>query len=188
MASSSSLVMKTAARVASKRSTIAATNAVKSRIITGTTTPATRIGNHRSFADVAAPTARKQVSKEERVALRAARRERAATVLQQQKGGGSGGAASEGGSAVAGASKQFMASKWVWYLGLGVPVGLLVWGFTDENSPPAKLANAIGLTSYLSSLNDEYAKPVHDKLLPDWSQVRYCIVIVYSSWFLKIGK
>lgn len=170
MASNASILLKTAAMVASKRSTIAAANAAKSRIIS---TPTSRTGNnHRSFADFAAPTARKQVSKAERAALRAARRERAATVLQQQQGG-SGAATAEGGSAVAGASKQFMASKWVWYLGLGVPVGLLVWGFTDENSPPAKLADAIGLTAYLSSLNDEYAKPVHDKLLPDWSQVRY---------------
>ena len=183
MASSGS-IMRMAARVATKRpAAIAARNSNKletgvgigSRKITlpgsssstGVSSSHSAVGRRYFSEAVIAP--RNQVSKEQRAALRAARREQAATVLQQQQSGVGGGDAAS--SAASGVSKQIMASKWVWYLGLGIPVGLLVWGFTDENSPPAKLADAIGLTQYLQGLSDEYAKPVHDKFLPDWSQM-----------------
>jgi hypothetical protein len=63
-------------------------------------------------------------------------------------------------------------SRWAWYLGLGVPTALLVWGFQDENSPPAKLSRMVGLTGLIESYADRLAKPSFDKLLPDWSQVR----------------
>ena len=116
---------------------------------------------------------RRQVSKEERVALRAARRERAAQMLQQ------GAATSEGGNAVASAAtvggKQMLSSRWIWYLGMGIPSVLLVWGLNDENSPPAKVSEFIGLTALITSYTDQIAKPTHEKLLPDWSQVSaYC--------------
>ena len=112
---------------------------------------------------------RRQVSKEERVALRAARRERAAQMLQQ------GAESSEGGTAVASAAavggKQMLSSRWIWYLGMGIPSVLLVWGLNDENSPPAKVSEFIGLTALITSYTDQIAKPTHEKLLPDWSQV-----------------
>jgi len=148
MSSSGSLLLRVAAKAASKQFA-----APKGR----------RNESSRHFAEVVA---RKQVSKEERAILRAARRERAAAVLQQSSPG-----AETAVGAAAGAHKQILASRWIWYGGLGIPVALLAWGMTDENSPPAKLAEAIGLTAYLQEWSDEYAKPVHDKLLPDWSQM-----------------
>jgi hypothetical protein len=64
-----------------------------------------------------------------------------------------------------------LASKWVWYAAVGVPTALLIWGLSDENSPPAKFTEMIGLTGFIHSFTDEIAKPSHEKLLPDWSQV-----------------
>jgi hypothetical protein len=55
---------------------------------------------------------------------------------------------------------------------VAVPATLLVWGSSDENSPPAKFSEMIGLTGFIRSFTDEIAKPSHNKLLPDWSQVR----------------
>jgi len=115
------------------------------------------------------PLVRKQISRQERAALRASRRERAAQLLQQQQKDGA--AAASSGSTGAVATRRFMASRWIWYAAVGVPSALLAWGFSDENSPPAKLSEAIGLTGLIRSYTDEIAKPSHDKLLPDWSQM-----------------
>lgn len=112
------------------------------------------------------PLVRQQVTPQERAALRAARRERAAHILQQQNADGAG-AASAGGSR----SATFFSSRWVWYASVGVPTALLVWGFNDENSPPAQLSEMIGLTGLIRSYTDDFSKPSYDKLLPDWSQV-----------------
>jgi hypothetical protein len=113
---------------------------------------------------------RHTVSKEQRVQLRAARRERAAQTMQELQ-------AKEGGQSIASSSAskgsttgQRFASRWIWYLGFGIPSALLVWGLNDENSPPAKLSELIGLTSLITSFTDQIAKPAHEKLLPDWSQ------------------
>lgn len=109
---------------------------------------------------------RRNVSKEERVALREARRERANKFIQEQAGvEGSGDAASSG------ASKRILASKWSIYAAVGIPSALLAWGVSDANSPPAHFSRLIGLTGLIESWTDEYVKPAHDKLLPDWSQV-----------------
>lgn len=114
------------------------------------------------------PLVRKQISAQERAALRATRRERAAQLLQQQQKEG---AAATSATSGAVATRRFMASRWIWYAAVGVPSALLAWGFSDENSPPAKLSETIGLTGLIRSYTDEIAKPSHDKLLPDWSQV-----------------
>jgi len=125
------------------------------------------------------------VSPAERAALRAARKERATKVIEQQKNAGVEGATAataEGATSTAaalssqtssGSSRPNLAlSRYIWYLSVGVPSVLLVWGFSDEKSPPARFCRAIGLTDFVSSYTEEIAKPAHNKLLPDWSQVR----------------
>lgn len=119
------------------------------------------------FRQTFATAVRKQVSKEERAALRAARREQAAQRIQQIQG-------VEGDSAAAVAAsggKQFLQSRYIWYLSVAVPTLLIGWGLSDDESPPAKFSEMIGLTSLITGFTDEIAKPSHDKLLPDWSQV-----------------
>lgn len=68
--------------------------------------------------------------------------------------------------------RGLMAGKYIWYAAVGVPTALLIWGFGDPDSPPARLSRWTGLTGFVRSYTDEIAKPSHDKLLPDWSQVR----------------
>lgn len=114
-----------------------------------------------------APVVRKQISSQERESLRAARRERAAKLLQQQQQAGDAAAANS--SPVS--TTRFYASRWIWYAAVGVPSALLVWGISDENSPPAKFSEMIGLSGFIRNYTEEIAKPSHDKLLPDWSQV-----------------
>jgi import inner membrane translocase subunit TIM50 len=112
---------------------------------------------------------RRVVTQEERTALRAERKELATRVLQEQQQGGA--AATEAASS-SGASKTSMKfSRWMWYAGVGVPSALLVWGLNDHDSPPAQLSRMIGLTGLVSGFTDNIAKPSHDKLLPDWSQM-----------------
>lgn len=128
------------------------------------------------------PIVRKAITKEERAALRAARRERAAEVLQAQAGD----TAVSTGSAT---TNKLMASRWIWYASVALPSAILVWGFTDENSPPAKFSEMIGLTGLIQSYTDEIAKPSHDKLLPDWSQVSYQFLMRKSSYLcLRTGS
>ena len=122
----------------------------------------------RRLADIARPT--QPVTKSERLALRAARKERASQVLQQAKG--MEGEAAAAGSSSSSSARGVLSSKYLWYASVGVPSILLVWGFSDSNSPPAKFCRMIGLTGLVESYTQEIAKPSHDKLLPDWSQVR----------------
>ena len=110
---------------------------------------------------------RPTVSPTERLALRQARKERATQVLQAQQGGSS--------SAGSSNKRTLQFSRWVWYLSVGLPTGLLVWGLNEKDSPPAQLAHAIGLTDFVQQYTDQVAKPAHEKLLPDWSQVRVCV-------------
>lgn len=113
----------------------------------------------RRFADVPAPV-RKQVTVEERAALRKARRER----LQKE-------ATAEGEAPAATAQISAARVRWVWYASVILPAGLFAWAYNDENSPPAKFAAMIGLTGFITSYTDELSKPAHEKLLPDWNQV-----------------
>ncbi len=113
----------------------------------------------RHFSDVVRPT--KPVTAQERIALRAARKERAAKLL---------GAAGDGASGATG-GRGIVGNQYFWYASVIIPSGILVWGFRDENSPPAKFAEMIGLTGFLQTYIDDIAKPSHEKLLPDWSQV-----------------
>ena len=122
------------------------------------------------------PIIRKEITKEERAALRAARRERAAEVLQAQAG-------ETAVSASSSTTNKMMASRWIWYAAVGLPSAIFVWGFSDENSPPAKFSKMIGLTGLIQSYTDEIAKPSHDKLLPDWSQVRFVSSLQQISFF-----
>jgi hypothetical protein len=71
-----------------------------------------------------------------------------------------------------GGGTSIIMSRYVWYLSVGVPSALLLWGFSDENSPPAQFSRMIGLTDFVGQYTEEIARPSHTKLLPDWSQVR----------------
>jgi mitochondrial import inner membrane translocase subunit TIM50 len=130
------------------------------------------------------------ITKQERAALRSARKEQASRLLQeQQQTGGTAAAATAPVTAAAttstataassvatattggGRPSMLMSSRWMWYLGLGIPTGLLIWGLNDSDSPPAKFSQLIGLTSLIASYTDQIARPSHEKLLPDWSQM-----------------
>jgi hypothetical protein len=113
---------------------------------------------------------------EERAKLRAVRKEQATKFMadQQQVGGGGGGGATGSTSGRGTVTRTNLAtSHYIWYLSVGIPAGLLIWGFNDENSPPAQFCRVTGITAFIRSYTDEIAKPVYDKLLPDWSQVNF---------------
>ena len=74
----------------------------------------------------------------------------------------------------------------VYGIGLGLPTALLFWGIYDEDSPPAQLSRAIGLTAKISDFSDEFARPAHEKLIPDWSQVRLLVKIIASKWKIPL--
>ena len=86
---------------------------------------------------------------------------------QQQAGSAAAAAAAGGTSSSKKASSNLNWSRYVWYLGVAIPTGLIVWGFNDPNSPPAQLAQFMGITKLIT----EISKPTYDKLLPDWSQI-----------------
>ena len=114
------------------------------------------------------------ITVEERAKLRAVRKERASKFMADQQqggiGGGDGTGAQHAGRGVTTRS-NLATSHYIWYLSIGIPAGLLIWGFNDENSPPAQFCRITGITAFVRSYTDEIAKPVYDKLLPDWSQV-----------------
>lgn len=140
---------------------------------------------NRLLSSIGGGAVRRQVSKEERVALRAARRERATQMLQQEAQSSQGGSAAISSSSPSVGGKQVVSSRWIWYLGMGIPTVLLVWGLNDESSPPAKLSELIGLTGLIKSYTDQIAKPTHEKLLPDWSQVTAMRVRVCAIYEMK---
>lgn len=125
------------------------------------------------------------VSKEERAMLRADRRAKAADTLkqaqqQQQQAGGDGMRAASDAAAAAGPMTATPASsgmsaqsfRTMWSVGVAVPALLLGWALYDpDESPPGKLFAALGLRAYVGSVVDEFARPAHAKLLPDWSQM-----------------
>lgn len=112
---------------------------------------------------------RRAVGLEERAALRAARKERAQKMLQKE----SSTAHTATATANTVASPQISASttRYMWYASVLVPAGLLAWALNDPESPPAQLSRMIGLTQMITGVTSEIAKPAHEKLLPDWSQV-----------------
>lgn len=121
---------------------------------------------HLRFSTVTRPT---NITAEERAALRAARRERGRKILQQQQN--LEGAEVETLTATAKLHNRVAGSRWLWYVGIFVPTALVTWAVQDENSPPARLAESIGLAGWIRSKFEEMAVPQYDKLLPDWSQV-----------------
>lgn len=109
---------------------------------------------------------------QQRAALRAARKERAAKFLESQ---------GVEGAKTASKGVPMIGSRMVWYLGLGVPTAIITWGCVDSSSPPATLSRYIGLTDFIRSYTDEIARPAHEKLLPDWSQVRKLGFFLFGS-------
>jgi hypothetical protein len=107
----------------------------------------------------------------ERAALRAARKERATKFMADQQVTTTTNVSGATGGTGRVTRTNLATSHFIWYLSVGIPAGLLIWGFNDENSPPAKFCRITGITSFIRSYTDEIAKPVYDKLLPDWSQV-----------------
>lgn len=169
-----------------------------------------RVGRSSSSSSSAAATARRTVSKEERARLRAERKTRAADALRRARkdqapestGAEIGGPAA---AAAAAASPSVSAQnyRYLTYAGLVVPTALLGWAAYDpEDSPPAKALSFLGVTGYVRSIVDDFARPAHEKLLPDWSQmpnvphdipVPHTLVLdlestlVSSSWDRKYG-
>jgi hypothetical protein len=124
------------------------------------------------------------ISMQERMALRASRKERAAKFLESH--GGVEGTSTSATTTSGSAQRRILSSRYVWYLGLGVPTAIITWGLVDENSPPALFSKYIGLTSFIHSYTDEIAKPAHEKLLPDWSQVRVYPEQTYKYIYIYI--
>lgn len=113
------------------------------------------------------------------MALRAARRERGRRVLQQQQQKSQGQEVTvEGTSSSAAPRPNLFMSRWIWYVGVGLPTVLIGWAIQDENSPPAQFADMIGLKALIAGFANEISKPSHEKLLPDWSQV--CVLLSQS--------
>ena len=159
---------------------------------------------------------RREVTKAERAANRAARKERAnafiggvgSAAAGAEEAVVAGQSAATAAAAVGGGRAQqkgssapgpvFDATRLAWYAAVAIPTALIGWGIADEDSPPARLSRMIGLTGVI----EEYAKPARTKLLPDWNQIPNippdfpappCLVIdlestlVCSTWDRKYG-
>jgi hypothetical protein len=128
------------------------------------------------FSTKATVPPRKNISREERAALRQARKQQAAQSMESETVGASSSSSPTASSAntataaaaAAGPIKKPMDSRIVFGLGLGVPTILLAWGIGDENSPPAQVAKMIGLTGLIENFSEQFAKPHKEKLLPNW--------------------
>lgn len=128
----------------------------------------------KQFSTKASVPPRRTLSPNERAALRASRKQQAAQSMEAQSSSAS---KSAGGSSSAGkaisssavtAGKKPMDTRVVYGLGVGVPTVLLAWGIADETSPPAKFARMIGVTKQWDEFADQFARPIREKLLPDW--------------------
>ena len=130
---------------------------------------------------------RQVVSKSEREMLRKARKERAAQTMEAEKSGES---AATTVSTSLGTKKSILSdSRFVFGIGVGVPTLLLGWGIYDENSPPAKFSQLIGLTAQITSIADEYARPNYAKLLPDWADVSsFQLLQLLSLYFILLDN
>lgn len=163
----------------------------RSLVARPTTTPLPRQQHYRRLSTTATtsntnaassapsrPVRPQNITAEERAAIRAARKERATAALQQAQGGGTATASASADGSTASSSmsaSSFVSpkySRYMWYLGLGIPTVLITWGLNDpENSPPGKLARAVGLAGLIGSYTSQISAPVYDKLLPDWADV-----------------
>ncbi|GAX16154.1 hypothetical protein FisN_3Hh365 [Fistulifera solaris] len=153
----------------------------------------TRVSRAQFTTAITRPT---NITAAERAALRAARRERGRQLLQQQE---------QSTTQQVETTKwhnRVAGSRWLWYVGLLVPTAIITWAVQDEDSPPARLAEAMGLAGWIRNKFEEMAVPQYDKLLPDWSQmpnvphdipVPHTLVIdldntlVSSTWDRKYG-
>jgi len=114
---------------------------------------------------------RKNVTAAERAALRQARKQRAS--LPPKEGAsssstGSSSSSSSSSSAGAGAGASPRDPRLVFGLAVGIPTLLLTWGVYDPNSPPAKIATALGFDEFAES----FARPNEEKLLPNWHDMK----------------
>jgi len=144
-------------------------------------------------------TKRPTVSKEERAKLRASRRARAAVTMKEAQGqagnnvtanattststsasttGTSTGTATVSATATSpkpsptSSNLSAQNTRLLIYSGITIPSLMIGWAIYDpEESPPGKLFSYIGVTQAIQSFWDEFAKPSHPKLLPDWSQM-----------------
>jgi len=94
----------------------------------------------------------------------------------QKDGGVSSTAGAEGASSSSASSSAApvrlpFSSRVVYGAGVGVPTLLLAWGLYDDESPPAKFAELVGLTAKIRGVADEFARPNRAKLIPDWSEI-----------------
>jgi len=123
------------------------------------------------------PASRPTVSKAERAKLRASRKERAAATMKQAQKSAEASRpnqGAEGSEPVSKASSGLSAqtTRRLIYGGITIPTVLIGWAIYDpENSPPGKFFSYIGLSDLIFKFTEEYAKPAHAKLLPDWSQM-----------------
>jgi len=109
------------------------------------------------------PATRSNITAAERAQLRAARKERATELLS--------GVQQSNAPATTKATVSAHTGRYYWYVGFGLPTCLLAWGIYDNQSPPAQLAKMAGITDWIHSVSDEFARPAHPKLLPDWNDM-----------------
>jgi hypothetical protein len=125
----------------------------------------TRVSRAHLSTAITRPT---NITAAERAALRTARRERGRQLLQQQQ-------QQQPSTQVETTTTKWhnrvAGSRWLWYVGLFVPTAIITWAVQDEDSPPARLAESMGLAGWIRNKFEEMAVPQYDKLLPDWSQV-----------------
>ena len=133
------------------------------------------------------PARPRNVTKDERAKLRAQRKQRAAQLQQQQQAQGEGAASTTAAGTGGGGQRSLRMSRWMWYAGVSVPAVVLAWGISDPDSPPAQFADMIGLKSVIDKIADDYQKPSHEKLLPDWSQVRKNVCILVNEMILRLS-
>ena len=142
----------------------------------------------KQFSTKASVPPRRTLSPNERAALRASRKQQAAQSMEAQtssaskSAGGSSSAGKSISSSAVTAGKKPMSTRVVYGLGVGVPTVLLAWGIADETSPPAKFARMIGATKQWDEFADQFARPIREKLLPDWpvSVCSRCDLDVFS--------
>jgi hypothetical protein len=112
---------------------------------------------------------RRTVSPVERTQLRLARKQQAdATLRQAQQQETTANATTP----TTTSTQKPWDSRIVYGLGVGLPTFFLSWAIYDDQSPPAQLAQTLGITTFIQNIAQDFAKPSRPKLLPDWSQVR----------------
>ena len=167
---SSTLLQHSARRLLPRRVASSSSSRGAARFFSSTTAP-----------PLVRPVRPTNITAHERAAIRAARKERATAALRQAQGGGGasttttvqgGGSSSTATTTTTSIWSNPKYARYWWYMGLGVPTLLMTWAIYDESSPPAQVAQAVGLAGLIGDYTSHISKPVYDKLLPDWADVR----------------